>query len=86
MISAEGAGVEPARAFARWFSKPLPYRPVHPPPASLAGIEPTLRDPQSRGLSVSLQGQHEYFSMIGLPRLILYPPRRNQSLPSRCLL
>src|SRR3990167_6486376 len=28
---AEGAGVEPARAFTRWFSKPLPYRPAHPP-------------------------------------------------------
>ena len=30
--------------------------------ASPAGIEPTLRDPQSRGLSVSLRGQHGYFS------------------------
>ncbi len=30
-LEAEGAGVEPARAFTRWFSKPLPYRPAHPP-------------------------------------------------------
>ena len=28
--------------------------------ASPAGIEPTLRDPQSRGLSVSLRGHHVY--------------------------
>ncbi len=37
-VKAEGAGVEPARAFARWFSKPLPCRSANPPKA---GFEPT---------------------------------------------
>lgn len=30
--------------------------------ASPAGLEPTLRDPQSRGLSISLRGQQRYFT------------------------
>ena len=53
---AEGVGVEPTRAFARWFSKPLHYRSANPPCAPSAGIEPTLRTPQARGLSISLRG------------------------------
>ena len=47
-----------------------------PSMASPAGIEPTLRDPQSRGLSISLRGQHQYFTLNSLNilrKIKIYP-------------
>ncbi len=65
---AEGAGVEPARAFARWFSKPLPCRPAHPPdkrPRWESNPHYEIRNLEV--YPISLQGQHGYSSMIRLP-------------------
>ena len=54
-LEAEGAGVEPARAFTRWFSKPLPYRSANPPLRARRGSNPQSQDPQSCALSIVLR-------------------------------
>ena len=54
-----GAGLEPARDFSRWFSKPVPYHSEQPTndTVSPGGIEPLSRASEALALSIKLRGQ-----------------------------